>query len=70
MNLYISQPYLGAHSHTIETNKHAEVPPSLNANAAPQDTSRLGGKFTFLPIHILAVGPLVYEYVNKLCTPY
>ena len=36
----------------------------------PGRTSRLGGEFTFLPIHILDVGPLVNENVEKLCTPY
>ena len=36
----------------------------------PLITFRLGAGITFLPIHILDVGPLQYENVNKLCTPY
>ena len=35
----------------------------------PLITFRLGAGITFLPIHILDMGPLEYEIVNKLCTP-
>ena len=54
-------------TYTISMRGHSEN--MTNSCKVPKRTSRLGGIFTFLPIHILDMGPLEYEIVNKLCTP-